>query len=382
MSELIASQVVKGVSSLSPYQPGKPESELKRELGLDSIIKLASNENPLGCSPQVQKTLSDYFANANNLAIYPDGSGHGLKTALSEFLSHQNKTIAAQQITLGSGSNDVLDMIVRTFADSDAEVVMSQYAFAVYYISTQAVGAKAVIVPAQNHGHDLDAMLAAITEKTKVVFIANPNNPTGTWLDYEAIVNFIKKVPAHVMVVVDEAYSEYVCAEDVVLNNVSSLMDDVSNFENLIVTRTFSKVYGLASLRVGYAVSSAQIADYLNRVRHPFNVNTIALLAAEVALKDQEFVAQSAALNYQQKLHWYQALDALGLEYIASAGNFVTIKLSSDVVAHELNQFLLHAGIIVRDLKPYKMPEFLRITIGDEKQNQMTIDSITSFFQK
>src|SRR5690606_7034450 len=275
-----------GVQGLSPYQAGKPIEELERELGITGIVKLASNENPLGPSPfaiaACEKAIRD-------MTRYPDANGFELKRAISEKFALQ-----PQQLTLGCGSNDVLDLIARTFLGPQTSAVFSQYAFVVYPIATQACGARAIVTPAKNWGHDLDAMAEAIAVDTRVVFIANPNNPTGTALSKTELLNFLRRVPERVVVVLDEAYTEYVDADD--FPNGLALL---AEFPNLIVTRTFSKAYGLAGLRVGYAASNPQIADLLNRVRAPFNVNSVGLAAAAATLADDDYLLRSRSMNLQ-----------------------------------------------------------------------------------
>ncbi|MEE9355785.1 MAG: aminotransferase class I/II-fold pyridoxal phosphate-dependent enzyme, partial [Methylococcaceae bacterium] len=257
-----------GVQKLIPYQPGKPVTELQRELGLEKIIKLASNENPLGPGPQ---TVAAIHAALPELARYPDGAGFELKCALSA-----KHNLSTEQITLGNGSNEILELLARTFLTPECEVIFSQHSFAVYPLVTQAVGAKGKSVPALNYGHNLDAMLAAVTANTRMVFIANPNNPTGTYIQHNEVEAFIKALPEQVLCVLDEAYYEYIDAKEQ-FDSVTWL----DSFPNLIITRTFSKAYGLAGLRVGYGLSSNLIADLLNRVRQPFNNNALALVAAE-----------------------------------------------------------------------------------------------------
>lgn len=344
-----------GVQGLKPYQPGKPIEELQRELGLTEIVKLASNENPLGLSPKVKALLQD---NLQELTRYPDGAGFELKKALAEKFG-----FAPQQITLGNGSNDVLDLIGLCFIDENSSVVFSQYAFVVYPIMTQYLGARAIEVPAKDYGHDLDAMLAAIEDDTRVVFIANPNNPTGTWLGRQALENFLQQVPENVVVVLDEAYSEYI-GDDVDYADGLALQ---RQFPNVIVTRTFSKAYGLAGLRVGYSVSTPLMADILNRVREPFNVNTLGQLAAVAVLDDEEYLQQSIAVNTAGRVQLEQGLQALALEFIPSQGNFITFDTGTDALA--VYQKLLHKGVIVRPIVPYGLPQHLRVSIGLESEN-------------
>lgn len=347
---------VNGVKNLHPYVPGKPVEELARELGLneEDIVKLASNENPLGPSAKV---LAAVQAQLKDITRYPDGNGFALKQALSSQFG-----IMQDQITLGNGSNDVLDLITRTFLQPGTNAVFSQYAFAVYPISTQAVGADLNIVPAVDYGHDLKAMAEAVNDQTRVVFIANPNNPTGTMFARDEFVSFMAAVPDRVLVVLDEAYSEYVDDQD-----YPNGFDYLANYDNLIVTRTFSKAYGLASMRIGYAVSSPEVADLLNRVRQPFNVDSFALAAAKAALEDAEYLKQSKALNLKGMDQLTKGFEALGLEYIPSKGNFICVKFAVDTC--ELNQKLLEKGVIVRPVANYGMPEYLRISIGTESEN-------------
>lgn len=344
------------VQRLSPYVPGKPVEELARELGLNpaDIIKLASNENPLGPSPLVLEAIDKALP---ELTRYPDGNGFVLKQALAE-----HYRLEPECITLGNGSNDVLELVAKAWLEPGTNAVFSQYAFAVYPIATLAAGAECREVQARDHGHDLDAMLAAIDDNTRVVFIANPNNPTGTWFDINALEQFLAAVPEQVLVVLDEAYIEYASG--------SELPDGVkylSRHANLIVSRTFSKAYGLAALRVGYALSSPQIAGVLNRVREPFNVNSLALAAACAALKDEDYLFRSRLANDQGMAQLESGLEALGLEWIPSKGNFIAVNFQQDAAA--INQALLEHGVIVRPIAGYGMPEFLRVSIGTHEEN-------------
>lgn len=347
---------VPGVQKLSPYVPGKPVDELARELNLDpaGIVKLASNENPLGPSP---KALEAIRAELGDITRYPDGSGYALKAKLGERFG-----LSPAQITLGNGSNDVLDLIARAWLAPGLNAVFSQYAFAVYPISTQATGAEGRAVPARDYGHDLEAMLAAIDANTRVVFVANPNNPTGTWFGPQALEAFLSRVPANVLVVLDEAYIEF--AEGGELPNG---LDYLARYPNLIVTRTLCKAYGLAGLRVGYAASSAQVADVLNRVRQPFNVNSLALVAACAALDDSDYLAEGRRVNAAGMAQLEAGLAALDLKWIPSKGNFLAVDFGVD--AAPINQGLLERGVIVRPVAGYGMPSFLRVSIGTEAEN-------------
>ncbi|MBA1274678.1 histidinol-phosphate transaminase [Stutzerimonas azotifigens] len=352
-----------GVQKLSPYVPGKPVDELARELGLDpdGIVKLASNENPLGPSP---KALMAIQAALPELARYPDGNGFELKRRLAERYG-----VELSQVTLGNGSNDILELVARAYLAPGLNAVFSAHAFAVYPIATQAVGAQSKIVPAKDWGHDLDAMLAAIDEHTRVVFIANPNNPTGTWFDAVALERFLGKVPERVLVVLDEAYIEYATGGE--------LPDGVrylAGHSNLLVSRTFSKAYGLAALRVGYALCSATIADVLNRVRQPFNVNSLAQAAACAALDDLDYLERSRALNDAGMAQLEAGFAELGLGWIPSKGNFIAVDCARD--AGPINQALLRAGVIVRPVAGYGMPTYLRVTIGTEAENRRFLQAL------
>jgi histidinol-phosphate aminotransferase len=343
------------VRAIAPYQPGKPISELAREMGLkeQSIVKLASNENPLGASP---KALAAMRAALDEVARYPDGNAFELRMALADTYG-----VAAERIVLGNGSNDVLEMVAHAFLAPGASAVYSQHAFAVYPLATQATGATGIEVPARDFGHDLDAMSRAVRADTRVVFIANPNNPTGTWLAAEALHAFLRKVPADVLLVLDEAYYEYL---DPGLRGDS--LKWLQQFSNLVVSRTFSKAYGLAGLRVGFAFAHPQVADLMNRVRQPFNVSSIAQAAAVAALADQDFVHASRALNAQGMQVLTTGFKRLGLSWIPSYANFVSVKVPG---AAEVFQHLLRQGVIVRPIAGYGMPEYLRVTVGTGAEN-------------
>jgi histidinol-phosphate aminotransferase len=350
------------VRAIAPYQPGKPISELARELGLDEagIIKLASNENPLGIGPMARRAIE---AAIPDLGRYPDGNGFDLKQALS-----RRHGVGQDCIVLGNGSNDVLEMAARAFLTPGLEAVYSQHAFAVYPLAVQAVGATGIEVHAKEYGHDLVAMRRAVTAKTRLVFIANPNNPTGTLVPPSELEAFIADLPSEVLLVLDEAYSEYLPEE-----HKSDSNGWLRRFSNLVVTRTFSKVYGLAGLRVGYAFASAGVADLMNRVRQPFNVNSLALAAATAALADEEFVRRSHELNRAGMRQVTSGLTRLGLDYIPSYGNFVSFGVKD---AAGVFQKLLKAGVIVRPIASYGMPHHLRVTIGQESENRRFLESL------
>ncbi|MSP97111.1 MAG: histidinol-phosphate transaminase [Betaproteobacteria bacterium] len=351
------------VRSIAPYQPGKPTSELAREMGIDekSIVKLASNENPRGIGPRTRAAIE---ASLGELARYPDGNGFELKSALS-----RRYGVPIESIVLGNGSNDVLELVAMAFLGAGSSAVFSQHAFAVYPLATQARGARGICVPARQYGHDLQAMANAVAADTRVAFIANPNNPTGTFAPYEEIEAFLKAVPACV-VVLDEAYNEYLPPE-MRVDTVKWL----KRHPNLVITRTFSKAYGLAGLRVGYAMAHPAIADLMNRVRQPFNVNSIALTAAAAALDDMEFVARSYAENRSGLKRIEEGARALGLAYIPSFGNFITIRVGR---ASEVFKRLLKRGVIVRPVAGYELPEHLRVSIGTPEENERFLSALSA----
>jgi histidinol-phosphate aminotransferase len=359
---------VRGVQKLSPYQPGKPISALEREIGMEAsrIIKLASNENPMGPSPQVNAAVA---ARLTEQARYPDGAAVELRQRLA-----QHHGCSPQQITLGNGSNDVLDLVARVFLAEGRSTVLSEHAFAVYPLASMAVGAELIVVPAQQWGHDLQAMAAAVREDTRVLWIANPNNPTGTWVGRDALYRLLQSVPAEVVVVVDEAYTEFVEDDD-----YPDATQWLETFPNLIVTRTFSKAYGLAGYRIGYGLSSPELADLLNRVRQPFNVNTLAQVAATAALQDQAHLQQGVALNRVEMGKLEHAFEQLGLQWIPSAGNFVSVDLGQP--AQALFAALEQQGVITRPVANYGMPNHLRISIGLPRENERCIQALTTILR-
>ena len=349
------------VAALSPYQPGKPVEELVRELGIEDAVKLASNENPRGPGDRVRKALA---ATVDGLSRYPDGSGYRLKNALAAKLG-----VAAEQITLGNGSNDVLDIAARVALSPGKSGVVDEHCFVVYPLAIAAANGQVRRVPSASWGHDLNAMAAAIDAETRIVYVANPNNPTGTWVDEAALRAFLRQVPSQVWVVLDEAYAEYVTAAG--YPDGIRLLDD---FPNLIVTRTFSKIYGLAALRIGYAVSSPDFADLMNRVRHPFNANSMALAAAEAALEDDDYVAASRRLNEEGMTQIEGGLASLGLASIPSIGNFVTFDVGPDAAG--IYQKMLRHGVIVRPVANYAMPRHLRVSVGLASENARFLSAL------
>jgi histidinol-phosphate aminotransferase len=354
------------VRAIAPYQAGKPISEVAREFGLDeaSIVKLASNENPFGLPESSRQAMA---LAAAELGRYPDANAFGLKAALAT-----RYDVPSDWITLGNGSNDILEIAAHAFVQNGEAVVYSQYSFAVYALATQGVGGRAIVVPAREYGHDLDAMAAAIDAGTRLVYLANPNNPTGTFIPAPRIEAFLDKVPAHVVVVLDEAYNEYLAPE-----NQFESAQWVRKYPNLVVSRTFSKAYGLAGLRVGFAIAQPAVTDLMNRIRQPFNVNTLAQAAAIAALNDQEFLQKGARNNLEGYRQLTAAFDELGLEYVPSYGNFVLVKVGADEGAGaRVNLALLKQGVIVRPVANYGLPQWLRISIGLPHENATFIAAL------
>ena len=361
MTDIVARLAAPGPYSVNPYRPGKPVAELEREYGIHDAIKLASNENPLGASPLAIAALSNC---SNHLAEYPDGSGYYLKNKLAEFYDLRH-----EQLVLGNGSNEVLELIASAFLTPATSAVMSAHCFTVYPIVSRSAGAKIIEVPAQNWGHDLSAMAAAIRADTRVVFVANPNNPTGTSVSRSALVAFLDQLPDHVVVVLDEAYIEY--------NDDAEFPDGLEwlpRYPNLIVLRTFSKIYGVAGLRIGFGVADPQDIDLLNRIRQPFNVNSMALIAAEAALDDSGHLRQSQQINQQGMASLCAGVKRLGLDYISSKANFIAVDLHQPALP--VYKAMLRHGVIVRPIDNYQMPNHLRITVGLELQNQRCLQAL------
>jgi histidinol-phosphate aminotransferase len=356
------------VRAIAPYQPGKPIAELAREMGLDEtdIVKLASNENPLGPSPAA---LAAIQAALPELARYPDGNGFALKAALAK-----KYNVTPEQVVLGNGSNDVLEFAARALLTPGTSAVFSQHAFAVYPLVVQAMGARSIEVPAKDFGNDPQTLLDAIADDTRILFIANPNNPTGTLLMPDALLALIEQVPRSVLVVLDEAYYEYL-APEVAADSVSWLRA----FPNLLIARTFSKAYGLAGLRVGFALAHAEVAALLNRVRQPFNVSSVAQAAALAALGDKTHLQRSIAINTAGMQQICTGLQQLGLSFIPSFGNFLSFRIGN---ASAIYQRLLQRGVIVRPVANYGMPEYLRVSIGLEVENDKFLSALASAIQE
>lgn len=354
------------VRAIAPYQGGKPIAEVAREFGLDEakIIKLASNENPLGMPESAKQAMLQAVA---DIGRYPDANGFDLKAAITAKYG-----VPQKWITLGNGSNDILELAAHAFVQPQQSVIYAQYSFAVYALATQAVGARAIEVPAKNFGHDLSAMAKAITPDTRLIFVANPNNPTGTFIPADELESFLKVVPQHIVVVLDEAYNEYL---DATLQYESIAW--VKKYPNLLVSRTMSKAYGLAGLRVGFGIAQPAVTDLLNRIRQPFNVNSLAQAAAIAALNDRDFLQKSAQLNAEGYRQLTQAFGAMDLEYVPSYGNFVLVKVGKDDSAGaRVNLALLKQGVIVRPVGNYGLPQWLRISIGLQQENAAFIEAL------
>ncbi len=359
-------KVSRSAEDIVVYQPGKPVEELERELGISASIKLASNENPLGPSPKgleaVRKALSGVHR-------YPDGGGFYLKRRLAEFHG-----LAPENFTIGNGTNEVLENIAHAFLDPDDPVVFSDGAFIVYLIVSQLSNCEIRTAPMRDYTHDLDAMAELVCERTKAVFIANPNNPTGTAVGEKALRRFIEALPGETLVVVDEAYYQYAHRED--YPDASKLF---AEYPNVIALRTFSKAYGLAGLRVGYGIAHPDIIEAVNKVREPFNVNSLALSAAEAALGDEKHVSRSVALNAEGREYFVRELAALGIPFVPTQGNFVMAEVGDGMKIYE---GLLREGVIVRPVGGYGFPGHVRISIGTPEENLRVINSLASVLGK
>jgi histidinol-phosphate aminotransferase len=356
--ESLANEHILGIE---PYEPGKPIEELERELGIHDAIKLASNENPLPPSARVQKAIEAAIPQLNR---YPDASGFYLRQALAK-----KHGVTAEQIVIGSGSNELIELVVHTFVKPGDEAIVPHPSYVVYPMVVQAAGGIRVMVMLKDYRLDLEAMARAVTPTTKLVFVANPNNPTGTWIEREPLQRFVESTPEQTLVVIDEAYIEYV--QDPHFPDASRWLDA---HPNLIVTRTFSKAYGLAGLRVGYALSHPRVADMLNRVRQAFNVNSIALAAARAAIDDAEHLKRSVELNRAGMAQLQAGLAALGVRYLPSRGNFILIDCARP--AAPVYEAMLRQGVIVRPVGNYQLPNHLRLTIGTEAQNQRMLSAL------
>lgn len=354
--------VSEGIENLVPYKVGKPMDELERELGITDSIKLASNENPLGPSPKAIEAVKDVLGGLNR---YPDGAYFTLKDKLSTFVG-----VSSDMLTLGNGSNEIIELLIRTFITTGDEVIMGSPSFAVYPIIVKGAGGVAIEVPLDDLTIDLDAMADKITDKTKLIFIANPNNPTGTIVTSVDFDRFMEKVPDNVIVCMDEAYFEYVGSRE-----FPDSLKYVKEGRSVVILRTFSKIYGLAGLRVGYGIATREISDYMNRVRQPFNVSSVSEAAAIGALDDSDFVTKSINMNNKGFDYLSKELKNLGFEVEPTEANFFLVKVGNGT---EVYNKLLAKGVIVRPMKSYNMDEYLRITIGTEKENKRFIEAFKS----
>jgi histidinol-phosphate aminotransferase len=349
------------IATLKPYPPGKPLEELEREYGITDSIKLASNENPLGTSPLALEAIRSHL---KNLRRYPDGSAYYLKQRLSQRLG-----VEESFIVLGNGSNEIIDLVIRTFVQSKEEVLISEPTFLVYPLMTQAVNARAVKVPQKNFAHDLKAMAEAVTENTRVVFLDNPNNPSGSVISRKDFETFRSRIPQDVIIVLDEAYMEFADPEQTMTG-----LEYLNGSPPVISLRTFSKAYGLAGLRVGYGVMPPEVADYLNRVRQPFNVNSLAQVAALAALEDEEFLQETQKIVREGLAFLYVELDKLQLRTIATQANFFLIEVGYD--GRKVYEAMLRRGVIVRAMNSYGLDNYIRISVGRPEENKRFVESL------
>ena len=354
MSSDILNNLNPGIDDLNPYEPGRSIEEVVAEFGHDEVVKLASNENPLGASPKALSILKKF---ENDLHLYPDGNGTKLK---EEIANHEN--VSFDNIIIGNGSNEILELAARAFLNPNTSSIASKHAFAVYKIVTQSSGASLIEVPTYNWSHDLKSFKDYLEPSTRVIFIANPNNPTGTYNNHEEVYSLLKEVPSSILVVLDCAYFEYVTKDDYV-----KPLDLLNEFKNLLITKSFSKIHGLASIRVGYGIANPSLIEVLNRIRQPFNVNAIAQAMASIAINDHEHIQKSIELNSQQNEFLFAQLTKLGLDCIPSVGNFITFK--GNFSGREMFNKLMKKGVIVRSVDLYDMKDFIRVTIGTESEN-------------
>ena len=349
-----------GIDLIHPYEPGKSVSDVVKKYQLEKIIKLSSNENTRGPSSKVVRTIKNF----NDWHVYPDGDGQALKEKIATI-----ENIEPDKIVLGNGSNEVLELLGQTFLSPQVETIFSAHAFAVYKLISQARGSFYHEIPPLKWGHDLESFLKKINDKTRLIFIANPNNPTGTYSSHDEIIKFLRKVPAHVMVVIDLAYYEYVTVKDYIRP-----IEIIKNFPNVVITKSFSKIYGLSNLRIGYGLGTKELIEILNRIRQPFNVNGLAQAAAATAITDRSHIEESIKNNVEGRNYLYQALTDLNIEFIPSQGNFVCIETKTNG-SHVFNA-LLKEGVIVRSLDLYSMPKHIRVSIGSGYENRFFINKL------
>ena len=355
-----------GIESINPYEPGKSIEEVMEKYNLKEIIKLASNENSLGPSPKVLKVINNF----KDIHLYPDGDGIRLKSKISEI-----ESINSDQIILGNGSNEILEIISQTFLSPNTESIFSKHAFVVYKLASKVRGSKFHEVDACQWGHDLNGFLKKINDKTRLIFIANPNNPTGTYLSHENTLEFLNKVPKKVLVVIDLAYFEYVTAADYIKTH-----EILDKFPNVIFTKSFSKIHGLSALRIGYGFGNETLIEIMNRVRQPFNVNSVAQKAAIESLSDQEYLKESINQNTKERLYLYKSLESMSVDYIPSQGNFICIDTKSS--GKEIFESLMKKGVIVRPIDLYEMPTHIRVTIGNRTENNIFLEKFNEVLYK
>lgn len=364
---MIEKLVRKNILKINPYQPGKPISEVKRQYDIKKVIKLASNENPLGPSP---KAVSAIMKNLDNLNLYPDGGCFYVKEKLADRLK-----IAADNIIFGNGSNEIIELLLKAFLNEGEEVVMNRPDFLIYKLASLQENGVPIEIPLKNFTCDLEAIKKKITPKTKIIFIANPNNPVGTYVSREPLENFLESLPQTLIIVLDEAYFEFAEEKD-----YPNALDYINKFDNLVVLRTFSKAYGLAGLRVGYAVSNSFIIDCLNRTRQPFNVNYLAQVAALAALSDKDFLKKTLTTVREQKKYLYSKFQKMNLKFIKSATNFVLFNSGKE--GKDIFCKLLKQGVIVREMKAYGLDKWIRVTVGKPSENQKFIKALKKVLGK
>lgn len=361
MDDFVQNRARKGIFRLKPYIPGKPVEEVRRELGLESIIKLASNENPLGASPLALTALQKAL---DKIYFYPDANAYELKQELANFWQ-----VPFGQIVVGNGSDELLLLLAQTFINPGDEVIYAQPTFSEYESTSTIMGGHSVTIPLKEHRYDLEAIINALNDRTKIIYICNPNNPTGTIVEKEETELFMQELPNDILVVFDEAYGEYVDSPA-----FESGLRYLREGRNVAVLRTFSKIYGLAGLRVGYAITTSAIAAALDRVREPFNVNVLAQIAAQMALRDIEFVEKSRCLNQQGKDYLYQELQQLKLNYIKTNANFIFLDTKRD--CQKVFRALLSHGVIIRSGDVFGYPTYIRLTVGTMEENRRFINTL------
>jgi len=361
MSNSILTFANKGLEDLHPYEPGRPIEDVVAEYGPKKVVKLASNENPLGASPKAKEVLNLL---SNDLHLYPDGDAKELKDSIGEL-----EKVPSSQIIIGNGSNEIIEIAARAFLNNNTSALMSKHAFAVYKIISQSCGSKVIEVPMLNWSHDLGSFKDYLSENTRIIFVANPNNPTGTFNSQDEFKSMMQEIPSSVLVVLDLAYFEYVESDDYI--NVQELLNE---YNNILITKTFSKIHGIASLRVGYGLCSEELCSVLNKVRQPFNVNFIAQKAAIAAIHDEDHIQKSKKLNSSERQRVNFALKSIGMDCIDSQGNFITFKGAFD--AQDIFIRLMKRGVIVRPMALYDMPEYIRMTIGTKEENDYFLDNI------